>query len=588
MKIRTYLLVFALAILLPMIAFSAIAVVAFDRQQRAVVERGGVEMARALVNAVDRELSSSLTALQTLATARSLERGDLEMFQEDARRVLARQRAWITITLFAPTGRRVMDLARPPGAALADLVELESFETVLRTGREAIGPIAAGPRGPHAFAVRVPILRDGNVVSVLTGVIEPAAISEILTTQQIPADWVGTVFDSALTVVARTRGTEQFIGRAISPEFTRLLSTTQEGWAITHTLEGAPMYTAFSRSPATGWGVGIGIPPATIDAPLRRSLWAVAGGGVGFLVAAVVLSLLVGQRIARPVVALSSAVGAFRQRLAAPPPVPRGGPQEIAAVARAFDEAMTSAQSARAEAEAANRAKDEFLALLSHELRTPLNAVYGWARILRTTPLDPARTERALDAIERNAAAQIRLVEDLLDISRVVTGKMRLELRPVNLPGVVETALDSVRPAADAKSILLDSAIDEEAAVLGDPDRLQQIVWNLVSNAIKFTPGRGRVTVVVRRSARDIEIVVSDTGAGIDPAVLPYVFDRFRQGDSSSTRSHGGLGLGLALVRHLTELHGGRVTAASPGAHQGATFTVTLPSASAGPDHPAT
>ena len=253
-----------------------------------------------------------------------------------------------------------MDLARPPGAALADLVELESFETVLRTGREAIGPIAAGPRGPHAFAVRVPILRDGNVVSVLTGVIEPAAISEILTTQQIPADWVGTVFDSALTVVARTRGTEQFIGRAISPEFTRLLSTTQEGWAITHTLEGAPMYTAFSRSPATGWGVGIGIPPATIDAPLRRSLWAVAGGGVGFLVAAVVLSLLVGQRIARPVVALSSAVSAFRQRLAAPPPVPRGGPQEIAAVARAFDEAMTSAQSARAEAEAANRAKDRF------------------------------------------------------------------------------------------------------------------------------------------------------------------------------------------------------------------------------------
>ena len=583
MKIRTYLLVFALAMLLPMIAFSAIAVIAFDRQQRAAVERGGVETARALVNAVDRELSASLTTLQTLATARSLERGDLAMFQEDARRVLARQRSWITITLFAPTGRRVMDLATPASTALTDLVEPESFQTVLRTARPAIGRISAGPRGRQAFAVRVPVVRDGAVVSVLTGIIEPAAIAQILTTQHIPTDWVGTVFDSTRTVVARTRGIEAFIGRSVSPEFAQLLSTSQEGWAITHTLEGAPAYTAYSRSPVTGWGVGLGIPLATIDGPLRRSLWAVAGGGVGFLVAAVVLSLLVGQRIARPVAALSSAVGAFGRGQTAPPLAARKGPQEVAAVARAFDEALQSAQSARAEAETANRAKDEFLALLSHELRTPLNAVYGWARILRTTTLEPARIERALEAIERNAAAQVRLIEDLLDISRIVTGKMRLELRPVKLPAVVEAALDSVRPAAEAKGIRLESVIDPDAGVLGDPDRLQQIVWNLASNAIKFTPSRGRVTIDVRRVGGNVEIVVSDTGPGIDPAVLPHVFDRFRQGDSTSTRSHGGLGLGLALVRHLTELHGGQVSASSPGENQGATFVVTLP-ASQAPD----
>jgi len=161
---------------------------------------------------------------------------------------------------------------------------------------------------------------------------------------------------------------------------------------------------------------------------------------------------------------------------------------------------------------------------------------------------------------------------------------MRLELRPVTLPAVVEAALDSVRPAAEAKGILLESLVDQKAAVLGDPDRLQQIVWNLVSNAIKFTPRRGRVTIAVRRAGSEVEIVVSDTGLGIDPVVLPYVFDRFRQGDSSSTRSHGGLGLGLALVRHLAELHGGRVAAASPGENQGATFTVWLPSSGAGTD----
>src|SRR6185436_7732837 len=271
MKIRTYLLVFALAILLPMIAFSAIAVWAFDRQQRALVERTGVETARAMMNAVDRELNAALTTLATLATARSLERGELAMFQEDARRVLGRQRAWITITLFAPTGRRVMDLATPPGSPMTDLVEPESFETVLRTARPVIGRIAAGPRGRHAFAVRVPVLREGAIVSVLTGVIDPAAIGQILTTQQFPVDWVGAVFDVTRTVVARTRRTEEFVGRPVSPEFAHLLGTRSEGWAITHTLEGAPVYTAFSRSSATGWGVGLGIPPATIEAPLRRS-----------------------------------------------------------------------------------------------------------------------------------------------------------------------------------------------------------------------------------------------------------------------------------------------------------------------------
>ena len=239
---------------------------------------------------------------------------------------------------------------------------------------------------------------------------------------------------------------------------------------------------------------------------------------------------------------------------------------------------LTREQTARAEAEAANRAKDEFLTVLSHELRTPLNAVYGWARMLRAHQVDEAASARALEAIERNANAQVQLIDDLLDVSRVITGKMRLDVRPVDLPAVVDAALDAVRPAAAAKEIRLQSVLDPRAGPLtGDPNRLQQVVWNLLMNAVKFTPKGGRVQVHLQRVGSHVEIVVSDTGRGIGPDVLPFVFDRFRQEDSSTTRAYSGLGLGLALVKHLVELHGGSVAAESPGEGQGATFIVKLP-----------
>ncbi|MEX2146157.1 MAG: ATP-binding protein [Candidatus Rokuibacteriota bacterium] len=235
-------------------------------------------------------------------------------------------------------------------------------------------------------------------------------------------------------------------------------------------------------------------------------------------------------------------------------------------------------QRARTEAEAANRSKDEFLATLSHELRTPLNAVLGWARMLRRGQLEPGTQDRALDIIERNAQAQVQLIEDLLDVSRIITGKLRLDVRPVSLAGIVEAALDSVRPAAESKGVHLTYDLDPRAGPLaGDSDRLQQVVWNLVLNAIKFTDGGGRVQVSTKRADAHVEIVVSDTGRGIALEVLPHIFERFRQGDSTTTRAHGGLGIGLALVRHLVELHGGTVHATSLGDNQGAVFTVRLP-----------
>ncbi len=235
-------------------------------------------------------------------------------------------------------------------------------------------------------------------------------------------------------------------------------------------------------------------------------------------------------------------------------------------------------QQTRAEVEEANRSKDEFLATLSHELRTPLNAILGWAEILQTGDPSPGELREGIDIIERNARAQARLVEDVLEVSRIICGKLRLNPRTVDLVNIIDAAVASARPAAQLKSIGLTRQVGPGTALVrGDVDRLQQVVSNMLSNAIKFTPSRGQVRVALHRRERDFLIEVQDSGIGIRADFLPYVFDRFRQSDSSSTRSHGGLGLGLSIARHLIEMHGGTIAATSDGENRGSTFTLMLP-----------
>ena len=246
-------------------------------------------------------------------------------------------------------------------------------------------------------------------------------------------------------------------------------------------------------------------------------------------------------------------------------------------LARRISLALENARLYR-EAQEANRAKDEFLATLSHELRTPLNAILGWTQILRTKRLDEITTGRAFEAIERNAKAQAELIEDMLDVSRIITGRLHLDLQPVELSSAVDAALDSVRPAADAKGVRLEYALKPGPGMIsGDPHRLQQIVWNLLSNAVKFTPAGGMVKIKLERMESEVKLRITDTGKGIKPEFLPYVFDRFRQAEAMISRTSGGLGLGLSIARHLVELHGGLIEATSEGEGQGATFTVTFP-----------
>ena len=242
------------------------------------------------------------------------------------------------------------------------------------------------------------------------------------------------------------------------------------------------------------------------------------------------------------------------------------------------DRLLHEAKLARHEAESASRVKDEFLATLSHELRTPLTAIVGWTYLLRGGRLDAATQAKGLEAIDRNASAQAQVIADILDLSRVVSAKLRLNVRRVQLAPVVAAAIDTLIPAANARGVKLQPILDPSAGLVsGDPDRLRQVVWNLVSNAVKFTERDGRVLVRLERSGDAVQITVEDTGIGISSAFLPHVFERFRQGDSSNTRSHGGLGLGLAVVRHLVELHGGTVEARSGGEGRGSAFVVRLP-----------
>jgi signal transduction histidine kinase/ActR/RegA family two-component response regulator len=258
--------------------------------------------------------------------------------------------------------------------------------------------------------------------------------------------------------------------------------------------------------------------------------------------------------------------------------IERQAAAQATSLAAKLDATRAELQHALSVAESASRARDEFLATVSHELRTPLTSIIGWIQLLRETPGDPQALAEGLDTIDRNARAQSRLIEDILDFSRINAGKLRLTVRPLDLSDVIDAAIDIVKPAADAKGIRIDRLLDTEAGrISGDADRLQQVVWNLLSNAVKFTPKGGRVQVRLERVNSHCELAISDTGVGISAEFLPYVFDRFSQADSSSSRAHGGLGLGLGIVRHLVELHGGTVQAFSPGIGKGATFAVHLP-----------
>ena len=317
-------------------------------------------------------------------------------------------------------------------------------------------------------------------------------------------------------------------------------------------------------------------------APADRLRGDLVARGAWFVLAGAILSLVAAHWISSPLRRLVMSArqlqtGRFDR------PIPLAGPSEVRALGRAFNamgndlaELVAKEQAARRDAEAANQSKDDFLATVSHELRTPLSAILGWSHMLKSQQLPPDRIRHGIDVIERNARAQLQLIEDLLDVSRIVANRLRIAREAVRFGDVVEAALDAVRPQAAAKGVELETVLADRAPILGDPRRLEQVVWNLALNAVKFTPASGRVRVHLTRTNREAILTISDTGVGISSEFLPHVFEWFRQGDAKS-QSQSGLGLGLGIVRHLVQLHNGSVYAESGGEGRGATFTVRLP-----------
>ena len=582
MKLRTHLILLTLATVVPAVLFAVGLIAYHTRLERSSLERGMRDTARALALALDRDVSDIKTGVETLAGSRYLNGPvDLAHFYEEATTVSKGFGGWAVLS--DPTGRQVLNTSRPLGSALPipTMASLEMMRSVADSRKTFVSNVFIGTvsRQP-AVIIAAPVIRDSQVRYILDFPLPPTQFTKLLREASLSRGWIAVITDRDGGVVARVPDATAFVGRKEHGAWTTETARADEGFLKGEMLRGPSVYAAYSRSKETGWVVGVAAPIKLVDAGIRRSMLALSGGGVLLLGIACGLAFVLGKRIAAPIVVLADSLKAEPP---APLPETPSRVSEVEDLRRALENARAAAlraeqaHAARREAEAANRAKDDFLAVLSHELRTPLNATFGWVRMLRSGRLDGAAADHALEVIERSVTQQSRLISDLLDASRIVFGRLELSMQPVDFPALVAAVVESIRPTAEIRGIGLKSELDPDAGpVQGDPDRLRQVVENILGNAIKFTAPSGAVTVELVRDI-DVRLIVRDTGRGIDPELLPHVFDRFKQSDIASTRAHSGLGLGLAIVRHLVELHGGRVRAESEGGGQGATFTVVLP-----------
>jgi signal transduction histidine kinase/ActR/RegA family two-component response regulator len=590
--LRWHLVLLVVGTLLPVVAFGAAMVGRLARSERAAAERRLTQSARDLASVVDREMSGTFRALSALGQSERLDRGDLAAFHEEARRVLATQPTWLAVLLFAPDGSELLDSSRPPGSQLLGASEPASLERALRTRQPVVGDLARGRlTGKLAFPIRIPVVRGGELRYVLTAVIAPEAIGSLVSQERTgPEEWTRAVVDGKGILVARTRDPERFTGKLSTPPFLLQIRQAREGLFPGITMDGTPVYTAFNRARLSDWTVSVAVPREVLDGPVRRSLLLFAGIGLALLAVSGTGAFLFSRHLSGSIESAALAAGTLAR--GDRPVVAPSSVAEVALLAaalersadlllareQALNEHLAHTEAARADAETASRAKDEFLAMLGHELRNPLGPILNGVHLLRELLPPEERTERIRAMIERQVAHISRMVDDLLETSRITRSKIVLETRSLDLRAAAREVCDGFRYSFEQARIALHCAVPETPVWIdGDETRLAQCLGNLLHNALKFTPADGKVFVSLATDGEQARLEVRDDGCGIDPALLPALFQPFSQGPQAIDRRQGGLGLGLALVKGLVELHGGTVRAFSAGSGQGTRFTILLP-----------
>ncbi|MFC5461725.1 hybrid sensor histidine kinase/response regulator [Massilia niabensis] len=578
LSLRRLLILLSAIGLLPLAALGLWSLHTAGGYQQREQDRAMLDLARALSSAVDAELDGTVAALASLARAPTMSAGDLKGFYDSAREQVAAQPEWLTIILTDASGNILFRTTSPfttPGGRIADP---ESLQQLLAVQRPVVGHVTRGPRGRAAFPVRVPVRDDAGRLYVLTAVVKPDRILGVLKRQRVPQASVISIIDASGSIVARSKDHDNRVTRPPSPSLTRLIrGAAPEGVGSTVNLEGDPLASAYTRVSRYGWTVAVGVPKPGIGSDNGIALY--GWGLAASLLACIGIASFLSNRIARTAGRLQQAaiaLGAGQPVAIAPSRI-----QEINVMARALEAAagersaheqersrlLASLEEALAASRDAGRVKDEFLAMLGHELRNPLSPIVAALDLMDLRDESASRRERAI--MRRQVSHLKRLVDDLLDVSRIATGKMQLERRPLDFAEVVRHIVGA-RPGPRIELVAPDAAW-----VLGEESRLAQVLSNLLSNAERFGNGSTRVALTIDAGWAKLEVV--DRGVGMPPDLLARIFEPFYQAPQQLARGTGGLGLGLAIVRKIVELHDGRVAAHSDGPGKGSRFVVELP-----------
>lgn len=587
MKLRSRMTVLALGAMAPLLVLALLAGMLLLQQQRKALERDAVGRVRAAMTAMDAELRGSLSTLQALASSQNLAEGDLPAFHREMQRVLDSQPGWINISLIGPDRQRLLN-ARELQVPARGLVDIATFDAAVATRKPAIGNVSHSPT-TNGAAVRIlhPIYAGDELRHVLGISLKLERFADVLRAQRLPETWVIAMLDREHRFIVRIPHREP--GELSSQSFRDAIASAPEGFFPGQTKDGLVSYTAYVTSPLSGWALGIAMPRNELQTGQWQLAIGLGTGGLLAVIAALALSRVFGRRISQPIAELAEASEALQrgdpvQLGSSPSPIDelRSLQRALAQAAAAIDERQALQEREKAALRSADRAKDEFLAMLSHELRNPLSALVAASQLLRHVKVvqDPV-AERACGVIDRQTRHMARLVDDLLDVSRTMMGKVELKREPLDLAELVRSAMEGWRVAGRFAQHEVSLAADGPAPVLADRVRLEQVLSNLVDNALKFTPGGGSVAVGVRVEAGQAVLEVRDTGRGFAPGAQAWMFDLFKQGEQGLDRHQGGMGIGLAMVRRLAEMHGGTAAAHSEGPGLGATLVVHLPLAQA-------